>query len=350
VSQKDLVAFKDFTEHQQEDRQFEGDPLYNLCRVFQYGAILAVGYNIFHDKTLSRAVEDWCDRSLQLHIPHHLIGSHCPVLAVKAQKTALAQPLETGPAERHNDSYDAATNQLNIEEIFENVKKVVREPSVTSDYSSDKSESIGRYQLSEEELSLVQLQDSVPLAVDALVAIKLLKEGDKEGISQLIQLSNLGCSTSQFYLGQAYEQGICVTSDMVEAVRYYKMAAQSGHLEAKYNLGVFYLRGEGGCECSEVQGMKLIEEAAQLGLMEAVSVAKETKDEPYLAPEPPSLEEFELEQLFHMGEVMEESELNDSVDQLFALHLYQVAAENGHKAARKKVKILSKRIPEMKPV
>jgi len=344
------VVFKDFTEHHQEDKQFEGDPLYNLCRVFQYGAILAVGYNIFHDKTLSRAVEDWCDRSLQIHIPHHLIESHCPVLAVKTQKTAHAQPLETGTAERHNDSYDAAANQLNVEEIFENVKKVAKEPSVTSDYSSDKSESIGRYQFSEEELSLVQLQDSVPLAVDALVAIKLLKQGDKEGISQLIQLSNLGCSTSQFYLGQAYEQGICVSSDMMEAARHYKMAAQSGHLEAKYNLGVFYLRGEGGCECSKVQGMKLIEEAAQLGLMEAVSVTKETKDEPYLDSEPPSLEELDLEQLFHMGEVMEESELDDTVDQLFALHLYQVAAENGHKAARKKVEILSKRIPEMKPV
>jgi len=347
--QKDLVVFKDFTEHHQEDGQFEGDPLYNLCRVFQYGAILAVGYNIFHDKTLSRAVQDWCDRSLQLHISHHLIQSHCPVLALKTQKTALAQPLETETTEKNNDSYEAVTSQLYVEEIFDNVKKVIKEPSVTSDYSSDKSESIGRYQFSEEELSFIHLQESIPLAVEALVAIKLVKKGDKRGISQLLELSNLGCPTSHFYLGQAYEQGICVTSDMVEAARYYKMAAQSGHLEAKYNLGVFYLRGEGGCECSEVHGMKLIEEAAQLGLEEAKSVIKETKDEPNLDLGP-SLEKLELEQLFHMGEVMEESELNDPFDQLFALHLYQVAAENGHEAARKKFETLSKNIPEMKPV
>jgi len=339
------LVFREFTEHQQEEGgQFEEPPLYSLCRVANYGAILAVGYNIFHDKTLFRAVQEWSERLYPLHLyfPQQL-ETHCPVLNVKHQKIALAQPLDSQSRGAIKDSVDCCNEtRLYKDEIFENTTQI-KEPSETSDYSSHKSESqIERYQLSEEELRLLEIQDSIPHTLDDLIAIRLLKNGDKEGMKQLKQLSNLGCSTSQFYLGQVFEFGILVTSNLTVAAKYYKEAALGGHPEAKYNLGVFYLKGDGGCEYSEQEGMKLIREAAQLGLTEAMSFVKEPEEE--INVKTPSLHRVELDQLFHSGKVMEESESYHSVDQLFALELYKVAAENGHKTAKNNYRILAEKI------
>ena len=44
----------------------------------------------------------------------------------------------------------------------------------------------------------------------------------------------------------------------------------------------------------------------------------------------------EGEELFHMGQIMAENELNDSKDKKFALDLYRVAAESGHPLAEEK--------------
>jgi len=346
---QELLPFREFTEHHEDSGHFADSAPYNFCRVLHYGAILAVGYNIFHDKTLSTAVQDWYGKfyHLDLHIPE-LLKSHCPVLAVKHKKTALAQPLGIEVRESHKIRKELCapvSSQLYNEVKYVNEKEGVEEASETSDYSSQKSESNLSDQLSPEELSLLEIQNSVPQSVEALVAIQLLKKGEKEGIHTLKHLSNHGCSVSQFYLGQAYEQGICVAKDLVEAARYYKKAADRGHLEAKYNLGVFYLRGEGGCDCSEAKGMALIQEAAELGLLEALLVSKNIEDKS--REEIPPIDDTELEKLYHMGQVMEESEPADSVDQLFALELYKVAAEKGHKGAEKSFKILSQKISSL---
>jgi len=351
ASQRELVPFREFTEHQEDSGHFaDSASLYNFCRVLHYGAILAVGYNIFHDKTLSRAVQDWYGKFFHLdpHIPE-LLESHCPVLAVKHKKTALAQPLGIEVGESHTIRKElcecALASQLYNEVNYVNEKEPIEEASETSDYSSQKSESNETYQFSREELSLLELQNCVPQSVEALVAIQLLKKGEKEGIDTLKHLSAHGCSVSQFFLGQAYEQGVLVSKDLVEAARYYKEAADRGHLEAKYNLGVFYLRGEGGCECSEAKGMKLIQEAAELGLLEALMIYNNIEDKS--REEIPAIDDTELEELYHMGQVMEESEPDDSVDQLFALELYKAAAEKGHKGAEKSLKILSQKISSL---
>jgi len=339
ASQNDIALFVDFTEHHEENHNFEATPLFNIIRTLRYGALLAVGYNIFHDKTLARAV---LESSHKLQSFEFQLESHCPVLAVKQQKTALAQPLEKHEA-RDNCCASTACAQITIEDIFEDEKDVFREPSPTSDYSSHKSEpDRNLITFTKEELSFLELQDTLPLAVQALDAINLVKNGDMKGIDQLIQLSNLGCSTSQFYLGQAYEQGILVKKDMVKAARYYKEAADGGHPEAKYNLGVFYLRGEGGCKCSEAKGLKLIHEAGEQGLGEAllVTVGKSKRDN----VEDIGIEVNEVEELFRMGKVMEESELNDSDDEIFALELYRIAAKNGHKQAEEKFSSLSQKL------
>eukprot|EP00092_Neocalanus_flemingeri_P007832 GFUD01008453.1.p1 GENE.GFUD01008453.1~~GFUD01008453.1.p1 ORF type:complete len:435 (-),score=102.87 GFUD01008453.1:232-1536(-) len=347
ASHNELAHFVDFTEHQEDNNQdFQATPTFNILRALHYGAILAVGYNIFHDKNLTRAIQESSRRlqNLELKVPDFLepdfLQSHCPVLAVKHQKTALAQPLEHKRKEKSEPCKECCA-KLSIEELFVSDKNACEEPSSTSDYSSHKSDSSSSsfLKFSNEEQSFLSLHDSIPQAVDAVVAIQLVKNGDIKGIHQLTQSASLGCSISQFYLGQAYEQGHMVNRDMKEAARYYKEAADGGHVEAKYNLGVFYLRGDGGCEFSEEKGIKLVQEAAKEGLGEAVAALdiSEGKDK----CEVKAVDMKEIEQLFNMGRVMEENQLNDVEDQIFALELYRVAALNGHKLAEKKYLNLS---------
>lgn len=38
---------------------------------------------------------------------------------------------------------------------------------------------------------------------------------------------------AQYLLGECYENGVCVHEDMVEAMKYYRLAAEQGHPEAK---------------------------------------------------------------------------------------------------------------------
>jgi len=350
ISQKDLAPFLDFTEHKEDHQGFQATSTLTILRALHYGAILAVGYNIFHDKNLTRAIQESSQKLqnidqtiLELEFSDFL-ESACPVLAVKHQKTAFAQPLENKLEEPGKDCC-AGFSKLSIEELFENDKDSLKEPFSTSDYSSHKSDSSTSLQkFSKEELDFLNLQDSIPQAVDALVAVQLVKKGDEDGINRLLQSASLGCTISMFYLGQAYEQGILVKRDMEEAAKYYKEAADGGHMEAKYNLGVFYLRGEGGCQISEDKGLKLVQEAAELGLSEAITAfcVNDEKEE----CRDTALEITEIEQLFNMGIVMEENELNDSSDQIFALELYRVAALNGHKNAEKRFVSLSKKMSE----
>ena len=185
---------------------------------------------------------------------------------------------------------------------------------------------------STEEFKLLKLQDSIPQAFDTLINIQRLKKGDSDSIIELIKSANLGCTTSQFYLGQAYEHGHIVDMNNKEAFAYYSHSADSGHLEAKFNLGVFYINGN-GCEQYVEKGHKLIKDAAEEGLAEAkIALGKSEK----IIINEDDLDLKEGEELFHMGQIMAENELNDSEDQIFALELYRVAAESGHPLAEEK--------------
>ena len=41
-----------------------------------------------------------------------------------------------------------------------------------------------------------------------------------------------------------YDEGLGVSQDWGEAVRWYRLAADQGRADAQYNLGVMYTRGE----------------------------------------------------------------------------------------------------------
>ena len=47
---------------------------------------------------------------------------------------------------------------------------------------------------------------------------------------------------AQYNLGVMYDQGDGVTEDHAEALRWYRLAAEQGHAEAQFNLGVMYAK------------------------------------------------------------------------------------------------------------
>jgi uncharacterized protein len=57
--------------------------------------------------------------------------------------------------------------------------------------------------------------------------------------------AELGVLNSQFYVAKAYDEGLQVDENDVEAVKWYKKAAAQSHAEAQYELGLHLLTGEG---------------------------------------------------------------------------------------------------------
>lgn len=69
---------------------------------------------------------------------------------------------------------------------------------------------------------------------------------------------------AQLNLGAAYDQGLGVASDLEEAERWYRRAAEQGLAEARFNLGhLLVSRGEA------VEGAKWLRAAAEQGLADA---------------------------------------------------------------------------------
>jgi TPR repeat protein len=59
------------------------------------------------------------------------------------------------------------------------------------------------------------------------------------------RMAELGHGVSMFNLGVAYDTGMGVVQDQVEAIKLFRRSAELDVLEAQYNLGVAYAKGEG---------------------------------------------------------------------------------------------------------
>jgi TPR repeat protein len=64
-------------------------------------------------------------------------------------------------------------------------------------------------------------------------------------LEKLIQQASQGGAEAQFKLGWMYLAGRGVPQDNVEAVRWYRLAADQGYANAQFNLGNMYRNGEG---------------------------------------------------------------------------------------------------------
>uniref|UniRef100_A0A182SPE4 Uncharacterized protein n=1 Tax=Anopheles maculatus TaxID=74869 RepID=A0A182SPE4_9DIPT len=74
-----------------------------------------------------------------------------------------------------------------------------------------------------------------------------------------------------FNLGICFEQGYGMPKDMGMALECYQQAADQGHPQAIFNVGVFHARGYAGLRPSRSMAKKYFLAAAELGLQEAIA-------------------------------------------------------------------------------
>ena len=94
--------------------------------------------------------------------------------------------------------------------------------------------------------------------------------GQVPDFTQTLMQAYQGDAAAQYNLGLMYATGEGVSEDDVEAVRWYRLAADQGVAAAQYNLGISYDNGEGVPE-DDAEAARWYRLAADQGLVEAQS-------------------------------------------------------------------------------
>jgi len=84
-------------------------------------------------------------------------------------------------------------------------------------------------------------------------------------VAELRAAANAGDAGAQFILGNTYLTGQGVPQDDVEAVRWYRLAAEQGQAAAQSSLGAMYANGRGGVPQDDVEAVRWIRQAAEQG-------------------------------------------------------------------------------------
>jgi TPR repeat protein len=82
--------------------------------------------------------------------------------------------------------------------------------------------------------------------------------------AELVRRAEGGDADAQYKLGVSYDVGEGVAEDDVEAVKWYRKAAEQAHSHSQYNLGVMY-RGGKGVPKDDVEALKWTRKAAEHG-------------------------------------------------------------------------------------
>ena len=80
-----------------------------------------------------------------------------------------------------------------------------------------------------------------------------------------------------YILGYMYQNGINVSKDSEISAKWYNLASSNGHAQAKLNLGIMLMKGQGVKNPDKVEGMLLISQAAELNLYPAISLLDRIK-------------------------------------------------------------------------
>jgi uncharacterized protein len=73
-------------------------------------------------------------------------------------------------------------------------------------------------------------------------------KADQKPIEEVKAKAEAGDAESEVELGLRYEQGKGVAKDEVEAVKWFRKAAEQNYVDAQFNLGMCYERAEAGTE------------------------------------------------------------------------------------------------------
>ena len=73
-----------------------------------------------------------------------------------------------------------------------------------------------------------------------------------------------GDASTYFNRGLMHDQGVGVPKNAAEAVKWYRLSAELGHIKAQFNLGASYARGDGVLK-DEAESVKWYRMAAEQG-------------------------------------------------------------------------------------
>ncbi|XP_076750614.1 uncharacterized protein LOC143423284 [Xylocopa sonorina] len=91
----------------------------------------------------------------------------------------------------------------------------------------------------------------------------------KDAITHFTAGASLSSAASMFNLGLCHELGLGTLVDHAKAAKYYNDAAERGHADATYNLGVFHAQGRGGFSVDIDRARDYFIKAAKLGQSQA---------------------------------------------------------------------------------
>ena len=98
-----------------------------------------------------------------------------------------------------------------------------------------------------------------------------MPEDDVEAVKWYRLAAEQGLADAQVNLGVMYDNGEGVPEDDAEAARWYRMAAEQGHSQAQLNVGIQYITGE-GVAADPVQAYAWLDVAAAGGDPDAEGV------------------------------------------------------------------------------
>lgn len=146
----------------------------------------------------------------------------------------------------------------------------------------------------------------------AYQAIRQLADGGNQKAWNFIaSLAEQDRADAQFYLGECYYNGVVVSKNVAEAVKWYRKAAEQGYAEAQYDLGICYEEGYGVAK-DMFEAFKWYRKAAEQGHAKG---------------------QFELGESYYRGRGV-------SVNDHEAVKWFRKAAEQGHAEALFKLGIL----------
>ena len=147
------------------------------------------------------------------------------------------------------------------------------------------------------------------LVLTGLVVLGAFFQGfaESQGMKQLRKAAEQGSAAAQYDLGRKFEEGFLVPQDDEEAVRWYWLAAEQGHVGGQLRLGFKYALGEGVWRKDDREAVKWWRKAAEQGDRSA---------------------QYLLGRMYYTGRGVPQNEKR-------AVRWYRLAAEQGHVGAQK---------------
>ena len=115
------------------------------------------------------------------------------------------------------------------------------------------------------------LSPALVIGADVNKGLAAYDVGDYEtAFAECMPLAEEGDMTAQFCIGRMYANGFGVMMDDAEALKWYGLAAASGHAEAQFSLAVMYANGW-GVPMNDEEAARYYRLSAEQGFVQAMS-------------------------------------------------------------------------------